>query len=130
MWGENLANSRNNHRANGALVEGLALGFLKRQGFTLVQQNFYSRYGEIDLIVANSSYLVFVEVRHRVSEQFGGAIESITTAKQQKLRKTAQAFLVRYKYHDTPCRFDVLCYSGDASELSSDSDPEWIQDAF
>jgi putative endonuclease len=64
-----------------------------RQGLTIVGRNFRTRFGEIDLIARDGSTLVFVEVRLRTSSRFGGAAESITTAKRARLVAAAREYL-------------------------------------
>jgi putative endonuclease len=87
----------------------------------LLERNFCCRLGEIDLIMQEGQTLVFVEVRLRRSQQFGGAAASITHHKQQKLLKAAQIYLQKLKTLP-PCRFDVVVTDGD--------NMEWIKDAF
>ena len=117
-------------RAAGALVEDIALAYLQRHDYLLLARNYYSRQGEIDLVMSHQDYIVFVEVRHRLSSKYGGALESITWHKQQKLRKTALSFLTQHKAHNSACRFDVLCYSGALKQLNARTDPLWIKNAF
>ncbi len=71
-------------------------------------------------------YLVFIEVRYRVSTNYGGALESITVAKQNKLRRAAEFYLQRTKTGDCPCRFDILCVSGNLRKPNY----QWIENAF
>ncbi len=110
----------------GSRAEKLALNFLKKQGLKLIQKNYSCRYGEIDIVMQDSDYLVFVEVRYRKSMQFGGALASIDQRKQQKLRNSAEHYLNHHKKVDTPCRFDILCINGDLRKPQMD----WIQNAF
>jgi len=110
----------------GNRAEKLAYQFLKKQGLKLVQKNYHCRFGEIDIIMLDSDYLVFVEVRHRKSKQFGGALESVDDRKQRKLRHSAEHYLKRYKKTDSPCRFDILCVNGDLNKPQID----WIRNAF
>jgi putative endonuclease len=74
----------------------------------------------------DGSYLVFVEVRHRKSQKYGGALESVDLHKQRKLRKAAEYYLIRNKKTDSPCRFDILCVDGDLTEPKYN----WIKNAF
>lgn len=108
----------------GSDAEQIALTYLQRQDLVLVAQNYRCRFGEIDLIMREGATLVFIEVRMRGSEAFGGAATSITPAKQAKLLHTARHYLSQLK-SEPPCRFDALLLSGtDGREI------EWIQDAF
>ena len=95
-----------NSYLDGQIAEDSALNYLKQQGLTLVQKNFHSRFGEIDLIMMDGITTVFVEVRKRASG-IDSAIESVTPAKQKKLIKAAQFYLVK-KGFDIPCRFDLV----------------------
>ncbi|MEA5098552.1 MAG: YraN family protein [Burkholderiaceae bacterium] len=105
----------------GRVAEDRALAYLLRHGLTLVERNFRCKGGEIDLVMQDGGTLVFVEVRMRRSAGFGGAAASVTPAKQARLTKTAQFFLLRYPAPPV-CRFDVIAIDGD--EL------KWLKDAI
>ena len=108
----------------GALAEQLAAQYLQQQGLKLLQTNYRSRFGEIDLILQEGDTHVFVEVRLRSNAAFGGAAASIDARKQAKLLKTAQFYLSEFKLMP-PCRFDVvLMQSIDPNQI------EWIKNAF
>lgn len=91
--------------------EKRALQYLNKQGLVLIECNFRRTFGEIDLIMQDRATLVFVEVRSREKNQFGGAAASVTPAKQRRLKLAAHAFLKRYKQLP-PCRFDVVAIDG------------------
>jgi len=114
----------------GRTAEDKALKYLKQQGLKLVERNYTCRYGEIDLIMLNQETIVFVEVRYRASNDYGGALQSITAAKQAKLRKTAQHFLsaprMNRKGHNIACRFDIICMRGSLHNPEVD----WLVNAF
>lgn len=110
----------------GTHAENKALRYLKKQGLQCKVRNFHSRYGEIDLICEQQNSIVFVEVRYRKNQQFGGAVASITTSKINKIRKTAEFYLQKNKLHDRACRFDVLCLSGDLKNPNYN----WLKNAF
>jgi putative endonuclease len=76
-------------------------------GYVPVASQYHSRYGEIDLIVQNERYLVFVEVKLRRDAQFAEAREFVSKSKQRKLRMTAQMYLVAHETKLQP-RFDVV----------------------
>lgn len=98
----------------GQQFEDLALHFLTQQGLILIAKNFRCRSGEIDLIMRDAHYLVFVEVRYRASRSHGGAAASITRSKQRKLWLTAQTFLLLQGCNEShqACRFDVVAFDG------------------
>ncbi|WP_233520519.1 YraN family protein [Flocculibacter collagenilyticus] len=109
----------------GDYYESLALNHLKKHGYRLIEANYNTRFGEIDLIVKNDDSLVFVEVRYRKNDHHGSAAESVTPSKQKKIIKTAQHFLTQFNLTDTACRFDVIAFSGDNSQPL-----QWHQNAF
>ena len=107
----------------GKEAEQIAAMYLQQQGLTMVASNYQCRYGEIDLIMRDSSMLVFVEVRLRSNASFGGAGMSITAAKQQKLTRTAEHYL--QQHGSKVCRFDAVLMSRPSAE-----NIEWIKNAF
>lgn len=113
------------HRHKGHAIEQLAEQWLCQQGLTLVERNFTLRGGEIDLIMWQDDVLVFVEVRYRQDSGHGSGAESITRAKQNKIRRTAEYYLQQHFGNRPPfCRIDVLSGSGDPIAF------DWIQNAF
>ena len=118
-----LLKAQSPRQVSGQLAEDRALAYLQQRGLKLVARNFRCKGGEIDLILTEpaSNLLVFVEVRQRRSQRYGGAAASVTRGKQAKLIIAAQVFLQRYT--DLPaCRFDVIAIDDDAIE--------WIKQAF
>ncbi len=109
----------------GELAEKKAKIFLCAQGLTWVESNYRCKMGEIDLIMRDKEYLVFVEVRARATAAFGGAFASVTYSKQQKLIKTAGYYLLHYPLlNKQPQRFDVISIEGPAQQL------RWLPNAF
>ena len=107
----------------GQHAEDLAAAFLQRQGLKLIERNYRCRFGEIDLIARDGKTLVFVEVRMRSSNEFGGAAASITFAKRNKLLRTARHYLAGIA-RVPACRFDALLLSGPEHSV------EWLKNAF
>lgn len=116
--------ARTTRQVTGAEGEDQALQALEGAGLTLIARNVGSKLGELDLIMLDAQTIVFVEVRARRSTAFGGAAASVTPAKQQKLRRQAQAWLKQQFGDQTwpACRFDVFAI--DAGQ------PNWIRNAF
>jgi len=85
----------------------MAAVFLVAQGLTIVTRNFRTRLGEIDLIARDGATLVFVEVRLRRNQSFGGPGASITAAKCARLTAAARVYLARLG-SEPPCRFDAV----------------------
>lgn len=113
-----------NNLPRGVQAEHLAAQFLQAQGLKLVQQNYSCKYGEIDLIFKDAATLVFIEVRLRGNNNFGGAAASITATKQGRLIRTAQNYLASMT-HIPSCRFDAVLY-----ETLDGAPPQWIKNAF
>jgi len=108
----------------GSNAEQAAALFLQDNHLVLVTQNYRCRFGEIDLIMRDDATLVFVEVRMRTNEKFGGAAASITPTKQKKLLSTARHYLSTLN-EEPACRFDAVLFSGaDGQKI------EWIKHAF
>lgn len=102
-----------NKRKIGADYEKKAAEYLRQQGFLILEQNFYSRWGEIDVIAKDGRYLVFVEVKYRGSTSCGDPLEAVNAKKQKHICRAAFYFCVSHGYPDTtPCRFDVIAISG------------------
>ncbi|BBB63524.1 UPF0102 protein [Undibacterium sp. KW1] len=106
------ADQRTSRRRTGDEAESLALLYLQKAGLKLIQQNFLCKGGEIDLIMQDGAVLVFVEVRKRNSMQFGGAIASVTPAKQRRMVHAAQVYLLAKKTQPA-CRFDLVAIDGE-----------------
>ncbi len=108
---------------NGERAEALCAAVLRAAGLRIVARNWRCRHGEIDLVAEERGTLVFAEVRLRSATTFGGAAESVTTAKRERLLAAARQYLADHPKRD--CRFDVL--------LLDRLDPariEWVRDAF
>ena len=110
---------------HGRLAEALALDLLSAKGLQLLTKNYHSRHGEIDLIMRDQQTLVFIEVRYRKNQSFGGALESIDHRKQNKLRLTASHYLQKHNSQEN-ARFDVVVLSS----LDDKNKIEWIKSAF
>ena len=93
-------------------AEARALAFLEQQGLTLVEKNFRCRAGELDLIMRDGQALVFIEVRSRKNQHFGGAAASVGPVKQQRLWRTASFYLLKFPKPPV-CRFDLVAIEGD-----------------
>lgn len=111
------------NKIKGDDTEQLVCDYLQANGLHLLQRNFFSRYGEIDLIMRDGNTIVFIEVRYRKNRHYGGAAASVTPAKQQRIIKTALHYQQKNALHDA-MRFDVVAVEGNDSKI------EWIQNAF
>lgn len=104
-------------RSHGLQGEGKAADYLIRLGWTVVERNFYSRLGEIDIIaMSDSGALVFCEVKTYTSKSWVPPIAAITKKKQRNLVKTAQYYLLKTGKDDIEMRFDALIVQGSLVE--------------
>jgi putative endonuclease len=87
--------------------EELALNFLENNGYKLIEKNFKSKFGEIDLIMKDGEVIVFVEVKYRLSEDYGSPKDAVTYEKMKKIIKTAEYFIVKNNLNSL-YRFDVV----------------------
>jgi putative endonuclease len=112
----------------GLHFELTALRHLQEHGFVLLTRNYRCKMGEIDLVMQDGSMVVFVEVRFRARLQHGRPQETVTSAKQARLRRAAHHFLLWHPHlRNAPCRFDVLALWPDAT---GDIQLLWIPAAF
>ncbi len=94
-------------KLRGSWGEALALQYLKKKRYTAVGMGYRTRYGEIDVIVQDNTYIVFAEVKLRKNDRFAEAREFVGAAKQERLRKTAELWLAEHETRLQP-RFDVI----------------------
>jgi len=106
-----LAADRESSYVLGKAGEEVAIQFLKKKNYRIIERNFRFFRGEIDIIAYEGKTLVFIEVKTRKSKAFGLPEESVTFRKQQQIKKIAQGFLMRNNLRDIECRFDVISLS-------------------
>lgn len=113
----------------GAWGEALAAQYLRKKRYSVVASGFRSRFGEIDLIVKNRKYLVFVEVKLRKNSDFAKAMEFVDSRKQDKLRATASIYLAHNPTALQP-RFDVIEIYAPEGVQTSHPEIKHMEDAF
>ncbi len=119
--------SKAEHLVAGENAEQAACEFLSSKQLKLVERNIRYPFGEIDLLMQDGKELVFVEVRFRRNQNFGGGIESVTLSKQKKMANAAQAWLSSHKqWANAGCRFDVVAVDWHQDAFRFD----WIKSAF
>lgn len=113
-------------RDTGQFYEAAAEKHLISCGFSLIERNFHSKGGEIDLIMRDGPTIVFVEVRYRSQQTFGHAAETVTRSKIQKLIKTANVWLIKngLSVYSTDFRFDLVAIHQHGKQV------EWIKNAI
>lgn len=113
--------------AKGKWAEKTALVFLQKQGLVLIEKNYRTRSGEIDLIMQDNNTIAFIEVRYRSSDSYVKAVETIDRRKCERIIRTSQHYLLTcHQPGGFTCRFDVITITGDRKS------PEigWIKNAF
>ncbi len=105
--------------------EDRAAQFLMKQGYRILERNYSTRSGEIDLIALHEGAVVFVEVKTRTSDAFGAPELAVNPRKQQRMVKAALGYIKYKKLHQVPCRFDVVAIS-----MAAEQEMELIRNAF
>lgn len=112
----------------GQQAEAQAAAWLSAQGLSILERNYRCRYGELDLIARDGDALVFIEVRFRRDQRFGGAAASVDVHKQARILYCAQLYLQQQWRGPMPVvRFDVIAMAAGPGGRPS---IEWIRDAF
>ena len=113
-------------KLTGAWGEALAAEYLRKKRYTVVASGYRCRFGEIDLIVKNKAFLVFVEVKLRKSADFAQAMEYVDGRKQDRIRTTAALYLSENPTDLQP-RFDIAEVVLDGTRLLA---LDYIENAF
>jgi putative endonuclease len=105
----------------GASAETIAVRFLERRGYRIVERNFKTKLGELDIVARDGSVLCFIEVRSRSDDHFGNAAESVNHVKRGKVTKMARIYLGQRRPAFDEARFDVVALTGDRIDLIRDA---------
>ena len=108
--------TNDSRQALGMSGEDLACAELQRRGYVIVERRYRTRFGEIDIIAKDGPTTVFIEVKARMTQEFGGAAAAMTRWKQRRIARMAVDYLARRNLHDCPCRFDVVAIDFNESE--------------
>lgn len=95
----------------GKAGEATAIKYLKKNKYRILEENYSTKLGEIDIIAQKDDYIVFIEVKTRSSDDYGGGAAAVTYTKQQHIIKSAQFYLLCSK-NDCSARFDVIVIDG------------------
>ncbi len=113
-----MGEEKKSKRAIGKEQEQIAAEYLRQAGYQILCQNFYSPFGELDLIAKEGETLVFCEVKYRADTGYGHPVEAVSFGKLAKMRKTAQYFCLKYAVsEECPKRFDVVSILGEEIKL-------------
>ena len=88
--------------------EELACRELGRRGYAILARRYRTRFGEIDIVARDGETVVFVEVKARAGQEFGGAAAAVTMEKQRRVTQMAVDYLCRHRLAGCACRFDVV----------------------
>jgi len=118
-----------NNRRLGKLGEDIAVKYLRKNGYQIIERNFRNKLGEIDIIAREGDVISFIEVKSRGSEQFGSGLEAIDKRKMRKLSQVALTYIKLHSLEDVMCRFDVLALSDSKIDLIKNAfelDPQYL----
>ena len=107
-----MSDTKDSRHQFGHDSELMAEQFLLAKGYRIVARNLRTQLGELDIVAEDNGVLVFIEVKGRATEAFGGALLAVDRRKQVKLVKLASQYLARHHWSDRPCRFDVVLVQG------------------
>jgi len=99
-------------KQSGKRGEDLAAHFLQKQNYDIIERNFYSRFGEIDIIVGKGDFIVFVEVKYRKNDSHSAPSMAVNFRKQEKMKKTALHYIGQNEITDKDFRFDIIEITG------------------
>lgn len=120
-----------NRKQTGQKAESEALKYLQSYGLKLIAQNFSCKCGEIDIIMHDDEYLVFIEVRYRKHIHYGHPFETIDYRKQQKIINSVQYYLLKYPHAaQYPCRIDAVAIYSSSKASGMENKIEWVQNAI
>lgn len=97
-----------NTRALGIIGEQVAVEYLSKSGYKILERNFATKMGEIDIIALKDGVIIFIEVKSRNYFSHGSGLESVTPDKIYKLVRTADTYLVLHRMANADCRFDII----------------------
>lgn len=99
---------KQNNRVVGTACEQAAGSFLEKKGYRILEYNYRTRMGEIDIVAMDREYLVFCEVKYRATQTAGSPLEAVDRKKQRVLARCALQYMTRYHMTEYPARFDVI----------------------
>lgn len=112
-WGEKRG-FMDNKRKLGSNYEHKAVEYLSKKGYLILECNYRTRSGEIDIVAKDGECICFVEVKFRTTNMYGNPLEAVDNRKQKQIRKIASIYLMKHGLTEwTPCRFDVIAFAGE-----------------
>jgi putative endonuclease len=117
-----------NKKEIGQKGEDIASRFLQKNGIEILNKNYNTKYGEIDLIGIENKTIIFIEVKLRNSNNYGLPSEAVNFLKLKKINKAASCFLNDFDLNDIDCRFDVICLTYEKSV--NNYHIEWLKNQY
>lgn len=105
--------------------ESIAADFIKERGYKIIERNFRTKSGEIDIIALDKNTLVFIEVKTRSTAEFGSPLEAITSRKMNSLIRTAEFYKIKHPNLPQAMRIDAVAIS--LNELNAFKSIELVQ---
>ena len=115
-----------NKRTQGTKGEDLAVAYLRKKGYRILDRNYRFERGEIDIVAEDNDALVFVEVKARRSKAFGDPEDAVTESKQRQIKNVAEGYLFEHNIDDKECRFDVIAIDFEGNRTTI----RHLEDAF
>ena len=107
-----------NKREVGSKYENIAVSYLQEQGYTILEQNYRNRIGEIDIIAKDKEYLCFIVVKYRKDNGCGTPRAAVNYPKQKNISKVSMYYMMKNGLSEwTPCRYDVVAIEGEKIAL-------------
>src|SRR3989338_2012488 len=97
-----------NRQLTGKMGEDIAVDFLQKSGYKIVERNFRCKLGEIDIIALDKNILIFIEVRTKKTSSFCTPQETVNFSKQKKIQRLSLYYLMKKQIKNKDCRFDVV----------------------
>ncbi len=92
----------------GKIGEDLAVQYIKKKGYKVIERNYRTPYGEIDIIAYDNDVLVFIEVKTRSQNRYGSPAEAITKIKAKHIYRSAEYYVLKHHLEKASIRFDVI----------------------
>lgn len=105
MFGKTRKKRVNKH---GAAGEDLAVKYLETHGYRVLERNYTTNVGEVDIFVTDEKYLIAVEVKSRYSLEYGVPAEAVGHEKVRKISQVTAQYIKQFGLHGVPVRFDVV----------------------
>ena len=110
-----------NKRIEGNIGEQIAVNYLLKNGYNILERNYIAKGGEVDIIANIEDIIVFIEVKNRNSKTFGQSLEAITPNKVKCIVKSAKQFIHSNKLYARPIRFDIIAIDNEEIEHITDA---------